>query len=148
MQAVTIDQLLEAIGKLVDVGHGAALHQDRNDWHSAAKGHLDFDAHRIRRIVNSASPFSRSKPTFADDHERDIGLSEHAIDVFAEVDAQRYAVDIPKHGTGPITSCKTIEYPPRDRGGIVSPVGNCYPRHLGLNLRIVRRLSHQSLASN
>ena len=98
LQAVTVDEVLEAIGKLVDVGHRRTFHQDWNDRHPVAEGRLDFDADRIRRIVDPAPPpWLRSKPTFADDDERDIGLSKYGIDVFSEIDAQRDVIDIPKY---------------------------------------------------
>jgi hypothetical protein len=98
LQTVAVDELLKAVGKLFDVGHRSAFHQDRNDRHPVAEGRLDFDADRIRWIVDSAAaPLQRSKPTFADDDESDVRLSEYAVDVFAKIDAQRDVIDISKY---------------------------------------------------
>jgi len=129
IEAVTVNQLLKAIRKLVDVGHPAAFHEYRNDGHPAAEGRFDFDADGICRIVYSTPPSSRSKPTFADYHKRDVGLGKDGIDVFTEIDTQWDIVDIPKYRITAITSHKTIEYPPGNGGGIISPIGNRYPRH-------------------
>ena len=64
----------------------------------------------------------------------------------SEIDAKWDVVDISKYRIAAIMSDKTIEYPPGNPSGIVSPIGNCYPRHL-LNLWIVYRLLHQCLQS-
>jgi hypothetical protein len=131
LQAITVNELLEAIGKLVDIGHRSAFHQDRNDRHPIAEGRLDFDADRVRRIVDPASPsWQRSKPTLADDNKRDIGLSKDRIDVFSKIGAQRDVIDIPKYRITTIMSHETIEYPPCNPAGIISPIRNCYPWHL------------------
>jgi hypothetical protein len=114
---------LEAIGKLLDVRHRSTLHQDWNDWHPVAEGRLDFDAYWIGWIIDPPSPpWLRSGPTFADDDERDIGLSKDGIDVFAKIYANRDVIDVQKYGANSVMSYKTIEYPPGDRGGIVSPI--------------------------
>ena len=123
LQAVTVDQFLQAIGKLLDIRHRRAFHQDWNDRYPVAEGRLDFDADRIGRIVDpSPPPWLRSRPTFADDHEGDIRLSKYAIDVFSEIDTQRDVIDIPEYRITAVMSHETIEYPPRDCGRIISPI--------------------------
>jgi hypothetical protein len=98
LEAITVHQVLEAIGKLVDVGHRRVFHQDRNDRHPVAEGRLDFDADRIRWIVDPApAPWLRSKPALANDYKCDIGLGKDGINVFAKIDAQRDVIDIPKY---------------------------------------------------
>ena len=98
LQTVAIDELPEAIGKLIDVGHRSAFHQNRNEWHPVAQGRLDFDADRIRWIVDpAAAPWEWSKPTFADDDEGDICLSKYPIYVFSEIDANWDVIDISKY---------------------------------------------------
>jgi hypothetical protein len=99
VQTVTVDELLEGIGKLVDVRHRSAFHEDWNDRHPVTKSRLDFDANRIRWIVNPAP-----QPMFADDDECDISLNEHGVDIFAKADAQRNVVAIPKYRAGTIMS--------------------------------------------
>jgi hypothetical protein len=137
LQAVPVHQILHAIGKLVDIGHRGVFHQDRNDWDPVAEGRLDFDTDWIRWIVDAAAPpWQRSKPTFADDDKSNICLSKYAIYVFSEIDANWDVIDIPKYRISTIISDKTIEYPPGNPGGIISPIGNCYPCHFK-NLRIV-----------
>jgi hypothetical protein len=111
-QAVTVDELPEAVGKLVDLGHSSAFHQERNDRRPIAEGRLNFDADRIRRIIDPPPPGQRSKPTFADDDKSNICLSKYTIDVFSEIDANRNVIDIPKYSLGAIMSNKTIKYPP------------------------------------
>src|SRR5262249_34278901 len=114
-QAVTVDELPEAVGKLVDLGHRSAFHQEWNDWHPIAEGRLNFDADGIRRIVDPAPPpWQRSKPTFADDDKSNICLSEYVIDVFPEIDTNWDVINIPKYRIGTVTSDKTIKYPPGD----------------------------------
>jgi len=75
-----------------------------------------------------------------------MGPSKDGIDVFSKIDAQRDVIDIPEYGTDAVMSYKAIKYPPCDSCGIISSIGNCYPRHL-LNPRIVGRLLHQCLQS-
>jgi hypothetical protein len=70
------------------------------------------------------------------DDERDIGPGKNGIDVLSEIDTQWDVIDIPEYGSGTVLSDKTIEYPPGDRGGIITSIRNCYPCHL-TNLRIV-----------
>jgi hypothetical protein len=96
LQTVTVDQFLQAIGKLIGVGHRSAFHQDRNDRYPVAQRRLDFDTDWIRRVVDPAPSSSRSKPTFADDNESDICPSKYAIDMFSEIDANWNVIDIPK----------------------------------------------------
>jgi hypothetical protein len=98
LQAVAVDEVPEAIRKLVDGGHRSAFHQDRNDRHPVAEGRLDFNADRVRRIVYPAPPpWQRSNPTFADDHKSDIRPRKYPIDVFSEIDAKWNIIDVPKY---------------------------------------------------
>jgi hypothetical protein len=131
LQTVPVDQFLQAIGKLLDIRHRRTFHQDWNDRHAVAESRLDLDANRICRIVDpSPPPWLRSRPTFADDDDRDIGPGKDGIDVLSEIDTQWDVIDIPEYGSGAVMSDKTIEYSPGDRGGIISPIRNCYPCHL------------------
>ena len=57
-------------------------------------------------------------------------LSKDGIDVFSKIDAQRDIINIPKYGADAIIGYKTIEYPPCDRRGILSPIRHRYPWHL------------------
>jgi hypothetical protein len=66
--------------------------------------------------------------------------------VFSKIDAQWDVIDIPEYGADTVMSDKTIEYPPGNPSGIISPIGNLYPRHLR-NLRISCRLLYQCLRS-
>jgi hypothetical protein len=123
LEAVTVDQILEAIGKLFDVRHRSTLHQDWNDRHPVAEGRLDFNAYWIGRIVDPPSfPWLRSGPTFADDDERDIGLSKDGSDVLSKIYANRDVIDVQKDGSDTIMSDKTIKYSPGDPGGIISSI--------------------------
>ena len=65
-----------------------------------------------------------------------MGPSKDGIDVFSKIDAQRDVIYIPEYGAETVMSDKAIEYPPCDPSGIISPIRNCYPRHL-TNLRLV-----------
>ena len=104
IQAITVDQILETIRELIDIGHSAAFDQHRNDVHPVAEGRLDFDANGVGRIINPSPPPSRTEPTLADDDERDVGFGKHGIDVLAKVDSHRDIVDIPKYGIATIMS--------------------------------------------
>jgi len=97
-QAITVDKLPEAIRKLVDIGHYAAFNQERNDRHPVAESRLDFNADRVRRIVDPPPPsWQRSKPTLADNDESDIRPSKCIIDVISEIDANWDVIDISKY---------------------------------------------------
>ena len=104
LQAVTVDQILETIRELLELGDRPTLNQNRNDRYPAAEGCLDFDADWVGRIIDPPPPPSRTKPALADHNQSDIGLAEHRLDILAKVSSDRDVINITKYRIATIMS--------------------------------------------
>ena len=93
-----VDEIAHVLGQIVPARHRRAVDQDRDHGDVLLERRLDLDAHPIvgvaePRLARAVVPH----PVGADDGEKHVATVEHALDVIAEVDADRRRIVVEEH---------------------------------------------------
>ena len=102
--------------------HRRTANEERHDRTLPGQRGLDLDPHKVSGIFEPRGVALRIQPTGPDDGQKDIALTHHPTEIFAEIDTQRDRIQILQNLLATIVHHEPIENPARDISGILASV--------------------------
>jgi hypothetical protein len=130
LRGVVEREALHRVGQLVGPRHGGTLHQHRDDRDFPRQRGLDLDPHRVG-FVGDPQPAALAgpEPVRPDHRHQHIVVGELALDVLAEIDPERDAVDVHEDGAVPEMPGQPVANAAGNGVAVRAAVGNRDFRH-------------------
>src|SRR5260370_793224 len=121
LHRVAVSELAERIGQLAGSRHRRAHDEHGDERYVLAQRRLDLDPDRISLVVKPVVFSVRAYPMWTNDGEHHIACPERTVDVAAEIDADRYVIDVSENGLAAIARDQAVEDAPGDGARILTP---------------------------
>ncbi len=93
-------KLPQGLRQLIRRGHCDIVHKQGNNGNLSLQRRLYFETDKISRLLKSRTAIiiGHAQPFLTNDGEKNVAFADLFIDVFFEIDTQRYRVDVRKDG--------------------------------------------------